>query len=271
MSSTVKKSYITSVILAFAVVFQVAASKNYDEGVEMFCSNRPTEAIIYLQQAVLESDVAPDVYNYLGLAYYQTGQYQKSYEVFQLGTAVSGADLRRLYYNAGNSAFALGFYDKAEEMYSYALAANPSFGSALLNRANARMKEQSYENAVSDYKQYLEVEPESTQAESIRRLINMLTQEMEAQKAEAERLAVESERIKAEQERVAAERRQLEEERAAQEAEKARQEAELKEQEAERRRKLLQQVADTLKTTDAETVSVSTQSLVEYEEEAELD
>lgn len=246
-------------------------ASNYDKGVSLFCENKPAEAIIYLQQAVLESGVNPDVYNYLGIAYYQTGQFQKSLEVFQLGTAVNGTDKRRLYYNAGNSAFALGYYDRAEEMYSYALAANPSFSSALLNRANARMKEQSYEGAILDYTQYIELEPESTQAESIKRLISLLTTEVTTKKQEEERLAVENERIRQEQERVAEERKKLQEERIAQEQEAARQEQERQAAEAERRRKLLQQVADTLKTNDAESVSVSTQSLIVYEEEAELD
>ena len=244
---------------------------NYDKGVSLFSENKPAEAIIYLQQAILENGVNPDVYNYLGLAYYQTGQFQKSLEVFQLGTGVSGTDKRRLYYNAGNSAFALGYYDRAEEMYSYALAANPNFASALLNRANARMKEQAYEGAIIDYTQYIELEPDSSQAESIRRLISLLSTEIVSKKQEEERLAIENERIMQEQERVAEERRKLEEERIAQEAEAARKEAERQAEEAERRRKLLQQVADTLKTNDAETVSVSTQGLIEYEEEAELD
>ena len=94
---------------------------------------------------------------------------------------------------------------------------------------------------------------------------------MTNKKQEEERLAVENERIRQEQERVAEERKKLEEERIAREQEAARQEAERQAAEAERRRKLLQQVADTLKTNDAETVSVSTQSLIVYEEEAELD
>ena len=262
---------ITFFIAIITLVNTTIWADNYDKGVSLFCENKPAEAIIYLQQAVLESGVDPDVYNYLGLAYYQTGQFQKSLEVFQLGTGVSGTDKRRLYYNAGNSAFALGYYDRAEEMYSYALAANPTFSSALLNRANARMKEQAYEGAILDYNQYIELEPNSTQAESIKRLVSLLSSEMTNKKQEEERLAVENERIRQEQERVAEERKKLEEERIAREQEAARQEAERQAAEAERRRKLLQQVADTLKTNDAETVSVSTQSLIVYEEEAELD
>lgn len=268
---TLRKTIKAAIFFAVSIVCMPLVAGNYDKGVSLFCENKPAEAIIYLQQAILESGVDPDVYNYLGLAYYQTGQFQKSLEVFQLGTGVSGTDKRRLYYNAGNSAFALGYYDRAEEMYSYALAANPSFASAVLNRANARMKEQSYEGAILDYTQYIELEPESTQAESIRRLISLLSSELASKKQEEERLAVENERIRQEQERVAEERRKLEEERVAQAQEAARVEEERQAAEAERRRKLLQQVADTLKTNDAESVSVSTQSLIVYEEEAELD
>ncbi len=268
---TVRKIMKKCAFFAMTLLLLPLAADNYDKGVSLFRENKPSEAILYLQQAVLETGVNPDVYNYLGLAYYQTGQFQKSLEVFQLGTGVSGTDRRRLYYNAGNSAFSLGYYDRAVEMYSYALAANPSFSSALLNRANARMKEQAYEEAIMDYKQYIELEPESTQAESIKRLVALLSADVVDKKQEEERLAVENERIRQEQERVAEERRKIEEERIAQEQEAARKEAERQAAEAERRRKLLQQVADTLKTGEAETVSVSTQSLIIYEEEAELD
>ena len=81
----------------------------------------------------------------------------------------------------------------------------------------------------------------------------------------------ERKKLEAESKKYEAESKKLEEERIAREQEAARQEAERQAAEAERRRKLLQQVADTLKTNDAETVSVSTQSLIVYEEEAELD
>ncbi|MCR4938482.1 MAG: tetratricopeptide repeat protein [Treponemataceae bacterium] len=268
---TLRKKMTIFAICAFFLACKSLFAGNYDKGLSLFCENKPAEAIIYLQQAILENGVNPDVYNYLGLAYYQTGQFQKSLEVFQLGTGVSGTDRRRLYYNAGNSAFSLGYYDRAVEMYSYALAANPTFSSALLNRANARMKEQSYEDAITDYTQYIELEPDSSQAESIKRLIELLSSEIVSKKEEEERLAAENERIRLEQERVAEERRKIAEERLAQEQEAARKEAEKQAAEAERRRKLLQQVADTLKTGDAETVSVNTQSLILYEEEAELD
>lgn len=268
---TLRKKMTVFAFFAIILFRMPLMADNYDKGLSLFQSNKPAEAIIYLQQAVLESGVDPDVYNYLGLAYYQTGQFQKSLEVFQLGTAVNGSDRRRLYYNAGNSAFSLGYYDRAVEMYSYALAANPSFSSALLNRANARMKEQAYEEAILDYKQYIELEPESTQAESIRRLVDLLSAELESKKDQEARLAQENERIRQEQERIAEERRKMEEERIAKEQEAARIEAERQAAEAERRRQLLQQVADTLKTGEAETVSVNTQSLILYEEEAELD
>ncbi len=260
----------------------VNQSAAYQKGYELFSKNNPQEAIIWFQQALVETSVHPLTYNYLGLCYYQTGQFQKSLDTFILGTQVVETDKRLLYYNAGNTCFAMGLFDRAEEMYTYALAADPGFSSAVLNRANAHMKQSDYEAAAADYSRYLLLDPESDQKQQIELLLALLEKEAAAKAAEAERARQESERLASQNERIFQQQMQYAAEQAARE-EQARAEAEIRaaEQaaadearrlaEEERRRKLLEEIAQSLADNDSEGVSVGTEGIIDYEYEEELD
>lgn len=258
------------------------SSENYSLGEYYFKENEPEQAIPYLRLAMTEESVDKMVYNYLGLCYYQIGKYQDSLDTFLKGTTVSGTNKRQLFFNAGNSAFSLGQFDKAVEFYSYSLAADSGFSGAVLNRGNAYFNLVQYKNAITDYYKYLELEPNSDQKEMILRLIALLEQELVFQEEEAERLAAEQERIKQEEERIAAEmakyeeiRRQEEALRRAEEeriaAEQAAIEAERKAQEEERRRKLLEEVASALQENESTNVSAGSEGVITYEYEEELD
>lgn len=279
MNQKFKKSisYMLLIIIGFCAYCQ-----NFIEGEQLFKTNQPSEAIPVLLKALSETNVNPLTYNYLGLSYYQIGKYEKALDIFTKGIKVPGTNKRLLYFNAGNAAFSLGQYDKAEEMYSFAITADPSFSSAILNRANTRMQKFSYDLAAEDYNQYLVVEPNSDQEPQIRRLLALLAEDAEARRLEAERLALEQERIAAEEKRIAEEQARLEQERLAQEAvlkaeqerlaaEAAVAEAERQAAEAERRRKLLEEVAATLQEGASTHVSAGTEGVIEYDYDEELD
>jgi len=119
---------------AILLLFFAASLFAESEGERLFKSNDPTAAIPLLERELSSGGASSDAYNYLGLSYYQTGQYDKSVAVFEKGLSVPGTDKKVLAYNAGNSAFAAGNYAKADECYSLALAASPDFVKALLNR-----------------------------------------------------------------------------------------------------------------------------------------
>ncbi len=268
------KNFCAMVVFLFLICGFLSADA-FSDGEALFRANKPHDAIAQFKLALSQPYVNPAVYTYLGLAYYQTGQFKNSLDTFLSGTKVSGTNKRVLYYNAANTAFAMGDLLKAEECYTLASVADPDFSAVYLNRANARLKLDKLDEAVSDYEKYLLLDPNSSQAEQIRKLLTLLASEKEIRIAEQKRLAEEAERIRQEEERLAREReaQRLEQERLAAEkrAEEERIAAEKAAKEAERRRKLLEEVAASLQDNDSANVSAGTEGVMGYDYEGELD
>lgn len=277
-----QKKFLSMIMLVCLSVSTGFSSDAYDKGYSLFSSNKPEEAIPYLVTAMAEVGVPPSVYIYLGIAYYQTGDYAKSLEVSRKGLSVSGTNKRIIAFNAGNSAYAMHDYITAEEMYSLSSAADPNFADPVLNRANARLSQQKYKDALGDYINYLVLDPQTEQRQEVEAIIRALQEELVFQEKEAERLAKEAERIKQEEERMKAEQERIAAEKAEQErieqeriaAEKAAEEERLakeREAEAERRRKLLEEVAASLQDTNTTNMNAGSEGVIEYEYESELD
>lgn len=276
----IKKSIIFLLFINLASF--LFCSENYALGEEFFKNNNPEQAIPYFRMAINESNVDKQIYNFLGLSYYQVGKYQESLDTFLKGTTVSGTNKRQLFYNAGNCAFRLAQFDKAVEFFSYSLAADNNFSSAILNRANSYFKLAKYDDAINDYENFLILEPNTDQKTMIERLIALLKTEIIEQEQEKERIAEENKRIQIEEQKIAAEMAKYEEQRqikAAEEkaeadriaAEQAAIEAKRKEEEAERRRKLLEEVAQALQENASTNVSAGTEGVITYDYEEELD
>lgn len=259
-----RKFSVMCVIIFFVIGINFGFADSFTKGEAKFRANQPQEAIVLLKKAVIDPYVNPSAYIYLGLSYYQLGQFQNSIDTFVEGTKKSGTNKRVLYFNAGNSAFAMGDLKQAEDFYSMAIVADSGFSSAVLNRANARLKQDKLSLAAEDYTQYLILDPESSQDEQIRKVLELIRGEIVLRKQEEERLAKEAERIKAEEQRVAAEleAQRIENERIA--AEKAA-------IEAERRKKLLEEVSASLQGTESTNVSAGTDGVMGYTYESELD
>ncbi len=234
------------------------------EGEKFFKENNPAQAIPLLEEDIKNQAVTPDTYNFLGLAYFQTGDNEKAVDAFDRGMKSGSAGRKRLLFNKGTVLMAMGNYSAAENCFSLALAADSGYHSALLNRANSRLYLKKYSEASADYRAYVSALPDDPQAESIRTLIGYLDQEIENQKVEAERIAEENRLMEEENQR-------LQEELARQEAErKAAEEARLAE-EAERRRKLLEDVANSLQQTDTTNMTAGAEDVLDYEYESELE
>jgi len=264
------------VLTAFFLLCSVLSANSFEEGETLFSGNRPAEAIPYFQKNLLETDTNPLVYIYLGVAYMQTGQNTKALETFVKGTTISGTNKKVLFFNAGNVCFIMKNYDKAVEYYSYAISADSLYAAPYLNRANSNVKLQKYEESITDYTNYLAIEPNSKQKENVQAIIYALQEELKKQKEEALRLAQEEAKIKAEQERVAAEK--AEQERIAAEKAKVEQEnqaklaAEKAAAEAARRKKLLEEVAAELQQTESTNLTAGTEGVIEYnEDDSDLD
>lgn len=295
-----KRRYISVLFLILIIDLCFAES----EGEKLFKQNKPEAAIPVLEEEIAAESASAQAYNFLGLAYYQLGEYEKSVEVFAAGMKVSGTNKKVLSYNQGNSYYLLQNYELAAKSYGLALSADPNFSDAVLNRANSYLMLKNFIDAKADYVKYLELEPENEQKESINMLIAMLSTEIERQEeelriaqAEAERLAEEErkmqeelERQRLEQERIAEEERKeherleeearkererLEEEariaREKEEAEQKRLEEERRAAEAERRRKLLEDVANSLQDTNSTNMTAGSEDILDYDFESELD
>ena len=243
-------------ILSISLVYADA----FSEGEKFFKENKPEQAIPFFEQALLMENVSPNVYNFLGLSYYQIGKYQQSLDVFLNGTTKDGTNKRILYYNAGNTAFAMGNFSLADQYFSFSYAADNNFSSALLNRANTKMKLDQLQNASDDYTQYLIIEPNSPQRPEIERMIALIAGELKVREEQKLARELEEQRLKEEQARIAAE---MEKMRIEQEKQAA--------LEAERRKKLLEDIAASLQSADSTNVSAGTDGVMEYEYESELD
>lgn len=259
-------------ILTFFVSFLCnAVVMAESEGEKLFKSNNPGAAIELLEKDIENQNISSDTYNYLGLAYFQIGEYDKAVEVFEKGQKNVTSGRKLLYFNKGNVEFVRGNYAEAEKCYSMALTASPDFYAALLNRANARLKQKKYEECIQDYEKYIECLPEDPQVEEIERLLGYLEKEMEEIRLESERLAEEQKRIEEENRRLQEELARQEEQRLLKEAEEARILAEQKAAEEERRRKLLEEVANSLQQTDTTNMTAGAEDVLDYEYESELE
>ncbi len=213
-----------------------ASADVFEEGLKFFEDNEPEKAIPLLKSACNEGK-HPEAFNYLAIAYLQTGDFQKGLDICSLGMNSKGTDKKLLSYHAGNLCFHMGNYSEAEKWYTKAMIADPSYSAPLLNRANAKLNGNKYAQAREDYIKYLEMEAEDPQRSQIEEIIRLLEEKIEDdKKQEEERLARQKKieeqeaRLKAEEERLKAEQIRLAEEKAEKER-LAREEAERKAEE----------------------------------------
>ncbi|MCQ2578178.1 MAG: tetratricopeptide repeat protein [Treponema sp.] len=294
----------TAFFILLIFTFAPLVAQSLSEGEKLFTKNEPVKAIEVLEKEIADGRNTTNAFNYLGLAYFQTENYEKSVEIFEKGIKTPGTSKKILSYNCGNSYFLLKNYEKAAEYFSYAYTADRNYYQAVLNRANSYLRLASYDKALLDYKLFLELAPDHEKSDDVRKMIAALEMEIIRLEEEAKIAAAEAERQRLEDERIAAEMAKLEEERkaaeekrlaeeAARKAEEERIAAEKKAEEeriaaekraeeerlaaekraadAERRRKLLEEVAESLQNTDSANMSSGAESIIDYEMESELE
>ena len=171
-----KKIFLLYFVISSVFIF---AQSSKSEGEKLFLENNPEQAIVLLEQEITMENVNPKLFNYLGLAYFQVGEFEKSIEVFSKGISTSGTNKKLLSYNQGNSYFALKDFENAIKAYSLSLTADPNYKEALLNRANAYTMNANYDLAVADYEKFLELYPDDSQKEPINELILALRHNQE--------------------------------------------------------------------------------------------
>ena len=153
-------------------------------GEKLFKENNPKDAVQVLENEILNGQIFANTYNFLGLGYYQIGEYEKSVDAFGRGIKEQPANAKILYFNQGNSYYALKQFEKAAECFSLSYKSDLSFVDALLNRANSYLMDDKLVLAKNDYVDYLEKFPETPQKSKIELLINAITDEIERRKEE---------------------------------------------------------------------------------------
>lgn len=191
------KKNICGAILLFAPVWCFCQT-NFSIGEDLFMQNKPMEAVPYLENSIAEDPYHVTAFLYLGIVYEQTGRSDEAIAVYRQVLAYAGDKTATVAVNLGNVYFNKGGYIEADAMYSQALNADRVYAPAYLGRANARMKRGLLQEAISDYEQYLLLDPRTTQRQSIDRLINFI--KAEAAESARRKLAAE-EQVRAEAER----------------------------------------------------------------------
>ncbi len=168
----------SALFAAFASAAGAQAPESYEsEGEKLFKTNNPLEAIGLLEQDIANQTVSDDTYNFLGLAYFQTGDFDSAIAAFEKGIKAGKGNAAVLLFNEGNVAYAKGDFALAEQCYSRAYTIDGGYHAALLNRANTRLNLEKYLECLNDYKKYIELLPDDEQSEKIRLLIAYLETE----------------------------------------------------------------------------------------------
>lgn len=184
------------VLCLSGLAFTAAQSGSFAQGERLFLENKPLEASALLERATRENPSNEKAWLYLGICYQQLGRQDEAVAVFRKGLPVALSLSHVFYFNMGNSFLVQGRNAFAEEMYGQSIQAKPDWAPPFLNRANARMAQEKYPDAVADYTVYLSINPSTPQAESIRKVIDLIGM---TQAAEAARKAAEEARRLAEE------------------------------------------------------------------------
>jgi len=178
LSSAVSQVSSKKVIVPAEEKTEIVWNETFEQAKELFGLNKPDEAIPLFESLLEEKNIDPALYIYLGVSYYQTGDFPKSYSICTKGLALPGTDHKILAFNAGNSAYALGNYARADACYAIAMKEDKDFAPAYLNRANAQLKQDHLQDAKTNYEKFLQISPEDEQAEKITYLIKLLEEEI---------------------------------------------------------------------------------------------
>jgi tetratricopeptide (TPR) repeat protein len=196
-----KMSFFTKVKITFCsfffgfVLLPGFGQSSFSKGEVLFIQNQPQEALEFLEAAITEDPANVEAFLYLGITYQQLDRIADAIEVYQRILPQGGPETARIAFNLGNAYLNKGDPSSAVQSYTEALAADPSYSTALLNRANAQVQigsQESLKEAVEDYQNYLDMEVQSSQAGQITRLVNAIQEDFAArERSRLEKIAAE--------------------------------------------------------------------------------
>ena len=97
----IKKINVFLFIILFFGIEKVCFAQSLGE--KFFKENNPKDAVQVLENEILNGQISANTYNFLGLGYYQIGEYEKSVDAFERGIKEQPANAKILYFNQGNS------------------------------------------------------------------------------------------------------------------------------------------------------------------------
>lgn len=241
---------LTATVTPLAVGAQTGASRLYDQAIEAIQRDDAAAAVPLLEAHLQVAPTDADAVRVLAYAYERIGHTESA--VALLGRAagdsrLSGNQRALVAFDRGSALARSGQWNQAQDAFGQAIAFNSNLSQAYLNRANAALNGLAFEQAVTDYRLYLVLEPTTPQRPQIEQVLALLEN------------AVEQER------QAAAERARLEAE-AERQAEVARQEAE------QRRQAVLDSILNSLDTAggDAESFELGNEELETYEDDLDI-
>ena len=171
---------------------------NFSRGEDRLMQNKPSEALVFLENAVADEPSNVTAYLYLGIVYEQLGRVDEAIAVYRRVLPIAGNMTANVANNLGNVYFQKGDMGSAEQFYTQAISSNAGFGKAYLGRANTRIKAGNLRDAASDYERYLTQEPNTSQRPKIEQMVNLIRAEAAAEERK-KILAEEEERVRAEE------------------------------------------------------------------------
>lgn len=183
------------IFFIFTVLFFNTALYAESQGEKLFKENNAKDAVELLEYEILNGQISANTYNFLGLGYYQLGEYSKSIDAFNRGIKEQPSISKLLKYNQGNTYYAMKDFTSAASCYSDAIKEDDKFFDAYLNRANALLMANQLTNSRDEYIHYLQICPNDPQRARIEELIKALTDEI-ARREEEERLFAEQNKAK---------------------------------------------------------------------------
>lgn len=195
-----KKLYL-SLYVIFSMCSLLFSQDAFKRGEDLFMNNNAAEAVSFLEAALSENQSNVQAALYLGMAYQQLQRPDEAIAVFRKILPKAADKTALIAYNLGNIYFTRGSAAFAEQYYTQALEADPFYSSALLNRANARIRTGAMEDALKDYEQFLVQVPTSPKRPQIEQMMALIRGEAAAEqrRQEMEQLAAEEEALRRQQ------------------------------------------------------------------------
>lgn len=198
-----KSRIIYTLLCILSLSANLWAQNSYEKAAEAYRESDLDRTMLLLDQALVEESGRDEIYVLKGIIEQKKGQLQQAEQSMQRGRELLGPNYGRLTLNLANLYQVQGRQEEAVDLYSLILEGTLE-APARLNRANLYVQLLNFNQAINDYKTYLNLEPTSPQRSNIEQLIALLQNDLNDQ-AEQERLAAERARME-EEARLAAER-----------------------------------------------------------------